>query len=78
MGNGHIIGVTTHKWLPECHPLFKDATPLADVRIVKVHQLILSDNQGWNFRKINILFETSTTRNIKNIELPDSSTTSDV
>lgn len=78
VGNGRNIGVTTHKWLPERHPLFRDEISLATVRNIKVNQLILPNNQGWDIRKINLLFEPSTARHIKSIELPDCPTVSDV
>ena len=78
VGNGHMLGVTSHKWIPEHQPLFKDTTPLATVRQLQVQHLLLPDNQGWNIRRINSLFEPMTARRIKGIELPHCPTTNDI
>ena len=78
VGNGQHLGIVSHKWLPDHQPMFKDTTPLATVRHLKVQHLLLPDNQGWNIRKINSLFEQTTTRCIKGLELPHCSTVSDI
>ena len=78
VGNGQHLGIISHKWLPDHQLVFKDTTPLATVRHLKVQHLLLPDNQGWNIRKISSLFEQTTARCIKGLELPHCSTVSDI
>ena len=58
--------------------MFKDSTPLSTVHRLKVHHLLLQDNQGWNIPQINLLFEPSTARCIKGIELPHNLEVNDI
>lgn len=51
-------------------PLFRDQIPLPEATNLKVvDQLILPYHQGWDVRKINKLFEPTSARQIKGIEL---------
>lgn len=77
VGNGQQLGVLTHNWLSEHTPIFRDNTPLAAARQLRVANLLLPDHRGWDARKINSLFESSTAKLIKCIELLASHLVSD-
>lgn len=78
VGNGRQLGITTHKWLVDHTPSFRDSTPLATVRTLKVANLFLADQPGWNVRKISSLFEPATVCHIQSLELLTSSSVNDV
>ncbi|XP_019108065.1 uncharacterized mitochondrial protein AtMg00310-like [Beta vulgaris subsp. vulgaris] len=77
VGNGRNIGVSSHRWMNGKQPTFRDHAPLYEARYLKVADLIQDNQRGWNLRKINRLFELSSARQIKSIELPSSPDSND-
>lgn len=72
IGNGSTIGVSSHRWIHGFKPIFKDNTPLSEARNLKVSDLIMDNQQGWDLRKLYRLFDPSSARRIMGIELPSS------
>ena len=69
IGDGEIVGIESHKWLPR-PPSFK---PEAD-RSLKVCQLFDADTRQWNRPLIQSLFHASTRDDILRIKLGDART----
>lgn len=64
----HIVASQQH-WVNGHKPVFCDNIPLSNIAHIKVAQLIRPNQQGWDFNKINMLFDRISARHIKGIKL---------
>ena len=77
VGNGANLIAYATNWLHGCVPLYRDEIPLQLVARLKVRDLILPNQQGWDPMKIHTLFTRSDTHHILGLELPMHSNTPD-
>lgn len=77
MGNGSSIRATSQAWVNGKIPTCRDGITLREAASTTVADLILPNNQGWNYRLIHKIFTPNDARSIKCIELPSRPNESD-
>ncbi|XP_048494593.2 uncharacterized protein LOC125494813 [Beta vulgaris subsp. vulgaris] len=70
IGNGRSIHVSNPSWMHGATPVFRDNVPLSTARDIRVVDLIHEGQGQWNLRKLFSMFEPSSVRQIRSIELP--------
>ncbi|XP_048496221.1 uncharacterized protein LOC125495518 [Beta vulgaris subsp. vulgaris] len=70
IGNGRDIHVTTPTWMNGSTPIFRDQVPLSAARDIRVADLMVEGQRRWNLSKLYAMFEPSSARQIRSIELP--------
>ncbi|XP_010694927.2 uncharacterized protein LOC104907665 [Beta vulgaris subsp. vulgaris] len=66
--SGLIAG--KERWVNGEVPLFRDNVPLRTVATTTVASLLLPQQQGWNVSRLRSLFQSSTFRTIRGLEIP--------
>ena len=70
IGNGSTIGVSSHRSTQGFQSIFKDNIPLSEARNLKVCDLLMDNQQGWDRRKLYRFFDPPLVRRIMGMELP--------
>ncbi|XP_010673155.1 uncharacterized protein LOC104889595 [Beta vulgaris subsp. vulgaris] len=58
------------RWVNGAIPLFREDVPLRTVALTTVASLLLPQHQGWNVPRLCELFQSSTVRTIRGLEIP--------